>query len=155
MDIKYINNDFQFLYRVSCVIFNKDKTKILLFNCEGRDIYLLPGGKVAQKEESLQAIEREIEEELGYKNLKYSFFAISEEFVEDKGYYNQQINLIYQGIFEDDIDRIKFKGLEGDWINFEWIDVDKINNYKIFPSGIKKAITNPNKIYHFVENLIK
>ncbi len=155
MDIKYINDDFRFLYRVSGVIFNKDKTKVLLFNCEGRNFYMLPGGKIKQKEESLISIKREIEEELGYKNLKYSFLAISEEFVEDKGYYNQQINLIYQGIFEGNIDKTKFKGLEGDWVNFEWIDVDKINNYEIFPNEIKKAIINPNKIYHFVENLTK
>ncbi len=116
---------------------------------------MLPGGKVEQKEESLQAIKREIEEELGYKDLKYSFLAISEEFVEAKGYYNQQLNLIYQGIFEGNINKPNFKGLEGDWINFEWIDVDKINNYKIVPNEIKKAIINPNKIYHFVENLTK
>lgn len=116
---------------------------------------MLPGGKVTQKEESLQAIKREIKEELGYKDLKYSFLAISEEFVETNGYYNQQINLIYQGIFDGNIDKIKFKGLEIDWINFEWIDVDKINNYKIVPEEIKKAIINPNKIYHFVENLTK
>ena len=155
MDIKYINNDFQFLYRVSCVLFNKDKTKVLLFKCEGRDFYMLPRGKIAQKEESLQAIKREIEEELGYKNIKYSFLAISEEFAEAKGYYNQQINLIYQGIFEGNINNTNFKGLEGDWINFEWIDVAKIDNYKIVPKQIKEAIINPNKIYHFVENLTK
>ena len=88
---------------------------------------MLPGGKIGQKEESLQAIERETEEELDYKNLKYSFLAISEEFANAKGCYNQQLNLIYQGIFEGNIDKIKFKGLEGDWINFEWIDVDKIS----------------------------
>ncbi len=155
MDIKFINNDFQFLYRVSCVIFNKDKTKVLLFNCEGRDFYLLPGGKVSEKEESLPALKREIKEELGYDDLDYSFLAVSEEFVVDKGYYNQQINLIYQGIFNGDIDNIRFKGLEGDWINFEWIDVDKISDCNIFPSKVKEAIINPNQIYHFIENLTK
>ena len=155
MDIRYTYNDFQFLCRVSSVIFNRDKSKILLFNVEGRKIYMLPGGKINQKEESVDAIKREIKEELGYEDIDYSFLAISEEFVVDKGFYNQQINLIYQGIYNGDIDEIKFKGLEGDWINFEWVDINNIDNYEIYPKGIKNAIKKPDEIYHFVENLTK
>lgn len=30
-DIKYENNNFKFAYRVSAIIYNLDKTKILLF----------------------------------------------------------------------------------------------------------------------------
>ena len=43
MDIKHIEKDYQFLYRTSAVIFNKDKSKVLLFNVEGRKFYMLPG----------------------------------------------------------------------------------------------------------------
>lgn len=155
MDIKYINNDFQFLYRTSAIIFNEDKSKVLLFNVEGRNFYMLPGGKINQKEESINAIKREIKEELGYTNIEFSFLAVCEEFVIDKGFYNQQINLIYTGILKDKIKKIKFKGLEGDWINFEWIDVSTIDNCDIYPSKIKEAIKYPNKIYHYIENLTK
>ena len=45
--------------------------------------------------------------------------------------------LIYKGIYHGDIIETKFKGLEEDWINFEWIDVDKIDNYKIYSNKIK------------------
>lgn len=155
MDIKYIEKDYQFLYRTSAVIFNKDRTKVLLFNVEGRNFYMLPGGKVNQKEESIDAIKREIKEELGYENIDFSCLAISEEFVIDKGFYNQQINLIYQGIFKENIEQLKFKGLEGEWINFEWVDISNIDNYDIYPKDIKKAIKNPNKIFHIVENLMR
>lgn len=155
MDIKYIEKDYQFLYRTSAVIFNNNRTKVLLFNVEGRSFYMLPGGKVNQKEESIDAIKREIKEELGYENIDFSFLAISEEFVIDKGFYNQQINLVYQGILNETIEELKFKGLEGDWINFEWLDISNIDNYEIYPNGIKEAIKNPNKIYHYTENLTK
>ncbi len=154
-DIKYIEKDYQFLYRTSAVIFNNDRTKVLLFNVEGRSFYMLPGGKVNQKEESIDAIKREIKEELGYENIEFSFLAISEEFVIDKGFYNQQINLVYQGMLNEPIEKFKFKGLEGDWINFEWIDISNIDNYEIYPNGIKEAIKNTNKIYHYIENLTK
>lgn len=116
---------------------------------------MIPGGKVNQKEESIEAIKRKIKEELGYTNIDFSFLAISEEFVFDKGFYNQQINLIYKGILKNDIKETKFKGLEGDWINFEWIDISNIDNYEIYPNQIKEAIKISNKIYHYVENLTK
>ena len=47
MDIRYTNNDFQFLLRVSVLIFNKTLDKVLLFNVEGRRFYMLTGGKLA------------------------------------------------------------------------------------------------------------
>ncbi len=88
MDIKYFNNDFQFIYRVSSIIFNSDKTKILLFYGNDRDFYVLPGGKLHELEDSLSAIRREIEEELGYNNLNFKLISISEEFAKAKGYNN-------------------------------------------------------------------
>ena len=83
--------------------------------------------------------------------MKYSFLAVSEEFASANRHYNQQVNLVYKTILNGDIAETRFKGLESDDLNYEWVDVDKIDNYKIFPNGIKQAIKNPNKIYHFVE----
>ena len=155
MDIRYTNGDFQFLCRVSVLIFNRDQSKVLLFNVEGRQFYLIPGGKVHELEESVDAAKREVKEELGWENLDYSFLAISEEMVNDKGYHNQQINLIYKAIYQADIVETKFKGLEGDWINFEWVDVKNIDSYDVYPSSVKDMVRDPNRIYHTVENLIK
>ena len=155
MDIRYTNNEFQFLLRVFILIFNKDESKVLLFNVEGREFYMLPGGKISELEESIDAAKREVKEELGWENLEYKFLGISEEFVTDKGYNNQQINLIYKGIYNNDIDEIDFKGLEGNWINFKWIDIKDINDYKIYPNMVKEMAKDSNKIYHSVDNLIK
>ena len=55
-DVKYNDDNFFFLYRVSVLIFNKDKTKILLFYGNDMDYYMLPGGKVHQLEKSEDAI---------------------------------------------------------------------------------------------------
>ena len=120
MDVRYTNNNYQFLLRVSILIFNKDESKVLLFNVEGREFFMLPGGKISELEESIDAIKREVKEELGWENLEYHFLGISEEFVNDKGYNNHQIDLIYKGKYMQDIDNYEFKGLEGEWINFKW-----------------------------------
>lgn len=41
LDYKIDNNGFN--ARVSSIIYNKDKTKILLFKMKDRDFYMLPG----------------------------------------------------------------------------------------------------------------
>ena len=45
MNIDFENGNYSFNARVSSIILNKDKSKILLFEVEdGRDYFLLPGG---------------------------------------------------------------------------------------------------------------
>lgn len=155
MNLDFIRDNFRFNARTSALIYNDDKSKILLFNVDGRDFYMLPGGRIEELEESSDTIKREIKEEIGWDDLEFSFLALSEEFVSDKGYNNHQLNIIYEAVYKKAIDEIKFKGLEGDWINFEWIDIDKIAQYKIFPTSIKKIVFNKDLSNHFVDNLIK
>ena len=155
MNIDFIREKFRFHARTSAVIYNKDLTKVLLFNVEGRQIHLLPGGRIEELEESIDTIKREIKEEIGWDNITYSFLALSEEFVEDKGYQNHQLNIIYKGIYNGEIKETKFKGLEGGWINFEWVDIQDIKNYKIFPNGIDDLISGTNQSNHLISNLIK
>lgn len=103
-DIKYDRDIFSFAYRVSAIIYNKDKTKILLFYGNDMDYYMLPGGKVHQLEKS-----------------------------------------------EDEISKEPFKSIESDWINFKWVDINELDNYKIHPSNVKELIKNSNSINHLVE----
>lgn len=150
-DVKYNNENFFFLYRVSALIFNKDKSKILLFYGNDMDYYMLPGGKVHQLEKSEDAIKREITEELGFKDLKFDLVGISEEIVGDKENDIQQITLTYKCIYEDEIKKESFKSIESNWINFKWVDINELDNYKIHPSNIKDMIKNNNNINHLVE----
>ena len=150
-DIKYNNESFFFLYRVSALIFNKDKSKILLFYGNEMDYYMLPGGKVHQLEKSEDAIKREITEELGFKDLKFDLVGISEEIVRDKENDIQQITLTYKCIYEDEIKKEAFKSIESNWINFKWVYINELDNYKIHPSNIKDMIKNNNDINHLVE----
>ena len=46
MDIKYSHDNYQFLFRVSALIFNHDLTKILIFQVKDRAIHLLVGGRL-------------------------------------------------------------------------------------------------------------
>lgn len=150
-DVKYNDDNFFFLYRVSALILNKDKTKILLFYGNDMDYYMLPGGKVHQLEKSEEAIKREIIEELGFKDLKFDLVGISEEMVKDKENDIHQLTLTYKCIYEDKILEESFKSIESDWINFKWVHINDLDNYKIHPSNIKDMIKNNNDISHLVE----
>lgn len=150
-DIKYSEDNFFFIYRVSALIFNKDKTKILLFYGNDSDYYMLPGGKVHQLEKSKDAIKREIFEELGFKELEFNLLGISEEIVKDEENDIQQLTLTYKAIYKDEIYEETFKSIESDWINFKWVDIKELNNYKIHPSNVKNMIKNSDTINHLVE----
>lgn len=150
-DIKYDKDNFSFAYRVSALIYNKDKTKILLFYGENSNFYMLPGGKVHELEKSEDAIKREINEELGFKNLQFELSGISEEIVKQEGKNIHQITFTYKSIYENEIIKEKFKSIESDWINFEWINIKKLGNLKIHPSNISKMINN--KFTHLIEEI--
>ena len=154
MDIKYINGNYQFLYRVSAIILNKEKDKILLFKVKERNFYLLPGGKVNEKETSINAIKRELIEELDFNDLSFELKAISEEFVNDKKIFNQQINLIYKTIYKEEINNNIIESKEGDWCFFEWININELDNINVYPKNIKE-ILNSKGIKQIIIDLTK
>ncbi len=155
MDITYKKDDYQFILRTSIVIFNKDINRILLFQVNDKNFYMLIGGKISELETSLEAIKREIKEEISLDIGNIEFVCLSEEFVNARGFNNHQINIIYKGIYEGEIKDNKFIGIEGDWCHYEWIDINNLDNYDIYPSIVKDIAKNPEKKYHKVDDLIR
>ena len=91
MNIDFVNEKYRFNARSSAIIYNTNKTKVLLFNVgDNRDFYMLPGGRIMHFENSKDAIKREIKEELGWL-LEYDFCCIQENFLESKVQYWQQL----------------------------------------------------------------
>ena len=53
MNIDFEKDNYRFNARASAIILNEDKSKILLFKVEdGRDYFLLPGGRIEFYEDS-------------------------------------------------------------------------------------------------------
>ena len=129
MDVRYEKEKYQFLYRVSVLIVNKDQTKCLLFHVVDRKVYMLIGGKVRELETSLEAIKREVKEELGWENLEYQFLGLSEEFIKENNQDVQFINVMYKAIYNEEIKEEEFHGLEGDWAIYKWININDLDNY--------------------------
>lgn len=141
-DIRYKENNYQFHYRTSAIIYNKDKTKILLFKSSNREFYMLPGGKVNELESSEDALKREVQEETGLEINIIDFKCFSECVVTDKEMTYQQVEAIYEASYNDEINNDEFNGLEGNWILFKWFNINNLDNILIEPKGIKDILKN-------------
>lgn len=141
-DIRYKENNYQFHYRTSAIIYNKDKTKILLFKSSNRDFYMLPGGKVNELESSEDAFKREVKEETGLEISIIDFKCFSECVVTDKEMTYQQVEAIYEASYNDEINNDEFNGLEGNWILFKWFNINDLDNVLIEPKEIKDILKN-------------
>lgn len=141
-DIRYKENNYQFHYRTSAIIYNKDKTKILLFKSSNRDFYMLPGGKVNELESSEDALKREVKEETGLEISIIDFKCFSECVVTDKEMTYQQVEAIYEASYNDEINNDEFNGLEGNWILFKWFNINNLDNILIEPKEIKDILKN-------------
>lgn len=141
-DIRYKENNYQFHYRTSAIIYNKYKTKILLFKSSNRDFYMLPGGKVNELESSEDALKREVKEETGLEISIIDFKCFSECVVTDKEMTYQQVEAIYEASYNDEINNDEFNGLEGNWILFKWFNINDLDNVLIEPKEIKDMLKN-------------
>ena len=151
MDLKIKINNNIFHSRASAIIYNKDKTKVLLFKAdEARNFYMLPGGRIQHFEDSKTAIIREMQEELGW-DLNYDFCAIQENFLETKSQKITQYSFCYKAIYNEEIAKETFACLDNDYQYFYWIDIDKLDNLKILPNSNKDLILGNNKDIHIIE----
>lgn len=66
MNLDFEIDNTRFNSRASVVIYNKDKTKVLLFKIIDRDYFMFPGGRIEFFEDSKSAIKREVKEEPGF-----------------------------------------------------------------------------------------
>ena len=105
LDYKLDNNRFN--ARVSVIIYNKDKTKILLFKMKDRNFYMLPGGRIKINEDSISAVKREILEELGF-NLEFPLCSIQENFLKLENTSIMQYCFCYKAIYDGKINDEKF-----------------------------------------------
>ena len=152
-DIVYDGKDFHYIYRVGALIYNYDKSKVLLYYGNNADFYMLPGGKVKVLETSKKAIKRELKEELGFDNLEFDFAGISEEIIKDNVFNVHQLTLIYKCIYNGRITETNIKGKDSDYNNFEWIDIQDLKKLKTHPKEIYTLIENDNIIKHIVEEI--
>lgn len=156
MNIEFEKDNNRFSARTSAIIYNSDKTKVLLFKVEdGRDYFLLPGGRIEFNEDSKTAITREIKEELDY-DIDFNLCSIQENFIKHNNMITTQYCFVYKGIYNGVIENNKIECMDHDNQSFYWINIDEINNYKLLPKSlISDILRYDNVLEHYVEKVDK
>jgi 8-oxo-dGTP pyrophosphatase MutT (NUDIX family) len=157
-DITYKTDNNRFNYRVAGVIIQNNK--LLIMTNDGLPYYYLPGGRVQFFEKSIDAIKRELYEELviyfEVNNLLWiheNFFTESvskEVFHEICFFYKIELTNTIKFPIEDDF--TKSEGTQKNY--FKWANIYDLEQYKLVPNFIKSELSKQElKFKHIIEEV--
>lgn len=138
-----VGDEYKLNIRAAGIIIHDNK--ILLHRNKQDEHYCIVGGRIQIGEDSKTTVEREMEEEIGKKVKVKNFFATVENFFTDsEGIKFHEFMFIYKAEFVNEEDRkidYTLKNLEGQgYLQYEWIDIDKIDEINLQPKILKKII---------------
>lgn len=136
-----------FNHRVAAVIVQNNKL-LAQKNTKTNEYYLV-GGRVRFGESSEEALVREVKEELDITLTDYKPLWINECFFVDDGRKFHEICMYYLvDISNTDFNNYEtvFETKEENRLNtYEWLDIDRLGNYVLYPQFIKDEINNTNR----------
>ena len=134
----------------------KKNNKILFQKRKGDKFQSLPGGAIEVLKRSIDAIIREVKEEIGLINViveRPLWFV--EYFYKFNNLKEHQYIIGYLLNIDDNneiINTDEFDGIEeGKNIIYKWIDVNKIKEIDIKPDYLKEKLLNMNDNFEFIE----
>lgn len=157
MDITIDVDDYKLNVRAAGIMIHNGK--VLVHRKVNSDYYALIGGRVEIGESSEDTIKREIKEELG-KDIKITeYISTIENFFEIKCSKYHEIMFVYgiEFINEEDkkIDYV-MKNIEGkDYLQYEWIELDRIEEYTLLPKVLKEVLKENKFPIHRINDELK
>ena len=133
--------------------------KVLVHRNVNCDHYALVGGRVEIGEDSATTVKREIMEEMGKDIELTGYVSTIENFFEFKGNKYHEIMFVHKAEFVDEDDKKiedTIKNIEGhDYLQYEWIDINKIDEYNVVPKEIKGILKEMKFPVHKINNDLK
>jgi len=153
-DIRVMIEDVKFGARVVGVL--KKNNKILFQKRANDEFWALPGGAIEVMERAKDVIVRELEEEIGLKDviIKKSLWFVEYFFNFDNTNWHQYIIGYLLDVKNDCeiLDKEEFSGIEeGKNIIYKWIDLDDIKNAPIKPEYLKEKLLDTDSAFEFIE----
>ena len=157
MDITIDVDDYKLNVRAAGVIIHNGK--ILTHRNVNSDHYALIGGRVEIGENSADTVKREIKEELGKDIEITGYISTIENFFEMQGLKYHEIMFVHKIEFINEEDKkieYTMKNVEGkDYLQYEWIDLYKIDEYPVLPKAIKDILKENKFPIHKINNDLK
>ena len=157
MDITIDVDDYKLNVRAAGVMIHNDK--ILVHKNVNSDHYALIGGRVEIGENSVDTVKREIKEELGKDIEITGYISTIENFFEMKGSKYHEIMFVHKIEFINEEDKkieYAMKNIEGkDYLQYEWIELDRIDEYPLLPRAVKDVLKENKFPIHKINNDLK
>lgn len=142
MDLTIDVEDYKINVRAAGVIIHNNK--VLVHKNVNKEHYALIGGRVEIGEDSETTVKREAQEELGKEVEIIGYVATIENFFEMKDSKYHEILFIHKAEFTNDEDKkieYTLKNMEGkNYLQYEWLDLDKIDEYQLVPKAVKEIL---------------
>ena len=157
MDITIDIEDYKLNVRAAGIIIHNNK--VLLHRNINENHYALIGGRVEIGENSADTVKREIKEELGKDVEITGYISTIENFFEIKNSKYHEIMFVHKIEFTNEEDKnieYTMKNIEGkDYLKYEWIDLDKIDEYPLMPSIMKDILKEKKFPTHKINDELK
>ena len=157
MDLTIDIEDYKLNVRAAGLIIHNGK--ILAHRNINSDHYALIGGRVEIGENSVDTVRREIKEELGKDVEITGYVATIENFFDVEGSKYHEILFVHKVEFIDENDKkieYTMKNIEGkNYLRYEWLDLEKIDEYPILPKIIKEVLKENKFPTHKINNDLK
>ncbi|MBO5477904.1 MAG: NUDIX domain-containing protein [Clostridia bacterium] len=143
-DISIENEKSKFKYRVSGILLKNDK--ILTVKINDNKFYCLPGGHVELMENTKDAVVREFKEETGIGTYVEKLLYVTENFFTNKKECHE-VGFYYLLNTKNEINQEDYSLIENDngekvRLEFKWLDVKKLENFK--PEFLKNRLNFEN-----------
>ena len=150
MDISIVLEDYKLNVRAAAVIIHNNK--VLVHKNVNSDHYSLIGGRVQLGEDSATTVKREVQEEIGKDIEVTGYIATVENFFEMNGQKYHEYLFINKAEFVSEDDKhidYTLKNVEGkDYLQYEWLDLDKIEAYPLLPKVVPGILKDGNFPVH-------
>ena len=157
MDLTIDVEDYKLNIRAAGIIIHNGK--FLVHRNVNSDHYALIGGRVAIGEDSATTVIREIKEEMGKDAEIIGYVSTIENFFEMKGSKYHEIMFVHRVEFTDEEDKkieYTLKNIEGrEELQYEWLEIDKVDDYNVVPKEIKSILKEKNWPVHRINNDLK
>lgn len=142
MDLTIKVEDYKLNVRAAGIIIHNNK--VLTHRNINSNHYTFIGGRVEIGEDSASTVKREIEEEVGKEVEIIEHGGVIENFFEMQGTKYHEMLFMHRAEFVDEEDqKIEYtlKNRESkDYLQYEWIDIDHLDEYPIKPAIIKEIL---------------
>ena len=154
MDLSVVLNNQKLNIRACAIIIHDNK--LLVHNNVNESHVALVGGRVKIGESSEQTIRREIMEEMGKEIEILEYVSTIENFFEADDMPYHEIMFVYRVDFKNEEDKKIIEtihNVEGeDELRYDWIDLDKIDEYPLKPDILKELLRNNKYLGHGIND---